>query len=224
MQFLNPLFALLSKLGLLIRIIILFGSFMLLRDGVRDFNFLSSYKQRKAFTVEELMAINPNDIPRYITVSQCLPTGQGVIQTATRRRSTTKTYIYPVLSLRQLLTESLDSTGATKSVAKVVLKKNFSGSEEEVTSDTLSIKTVEGLYDADGLDSDVRKLLEEDGYKIDAAPIVISESDTFPTYNKTYIYLGLGVLIAILLLGSFWWQFIGSKREEAANQPTGSEN
>jgi hypothetical protein len=129
-----------------------------------------------------------------------------------------------VLSLSQLLTESLDSTGATKSVAKVVLKKNFSGSEEEVTSDTLSIKTVEGLYDADGLEADVRRLLEEDGYKIDAAPIVISESDSFPTYNKTYIYLGLGILIAFLLLGSFWWQFIGSKREEAANTPTGSAN
>lgn len=224
MQFLNPVFSLLTKLGLLIRIILLLGAAMLLRDGVRDFNFLNSYKQRKSISIEELIAMKISDIPRYISVSQCLPNGQGVIQTSTRRSSSTKTYIYPVLSLSQLIAENLDSTGATKAVAKVVLKKNFKGSEEEVTSDTLAIKTVEGLYDADGLENDVRKLLEEDGYKIDAAPIVISESDTFPSYNQTYLYLGLGFLIGFLLVGSFWWQFVGSKREAATNDLTGFTN
>ena len=221
MNILSPIFALVANLGFLWRLIGLAAACVFLNEGCNDLSFLSSYKTRKSFTIEELTAMKPGDLPRYLTVANAVPTGAGVIQTTTRRRGgKTQTYIYPVLSLNQVASMDGDSTqsaAANTPVGKVVLKKGFSGAEENAGAKLEeTIKGVEGMYEADGLADDVRSLLEEDGYKIDPNPIVISESHSFPSASGAYTQIGVCLLILLLALGSFWWQFIGSRQADQA--------
>lgn len=219
MNILTSLFGLVAKLGFLWRIVGFVAAIILFNHGCKDLSFLQGYKTRKSFTIEELTAMKPSDIPPYLTVANAVPTGAGVIQTMTRRRGgKTQTYIYPVLSLNQVAAMSGDSsaptTAATPTV-QVVLKKGFQGSEENASAKVEeTLKGVEGTYDDETITDEIRNLLEEDGYKIAPTPIVISESHNFPTTGGAYTQIFFCLLIMVLVLGSFWWQLIGRKRAQ----------
>jgi hypothetical protein len=213
----NILFSVLgffAHIPILWRIIGLVGASFLISKGCEDLAFLNQYKTRKTFSIEELTRMNQDSIPPYLTVSHALPVGAGVLETSTKKNGDkTQTFIYPVLSLEEatLTDETLAKTDTAHTpVAKVIFKKGFKGAKEEVSVNfEETIQGVEGTFQGEGLGDNTRNLLEDKGYKIDPNPIVISESHDFPTASGSYKQIIFCILVWLLGLGSFWWQFIG---------------
>jgi hypothetical protein len=196
-----PILGLVSRVGIIMRLIGLALLFMGLSDAYEDIRFLSSYNNRKTFTIEELSTIPRKDIPKYVKVEHALAEGSGVVSTMTKKgRTVSQTLTYPVFPI----TEFSDSIKFK--IAKVFFQKPYHGDADSsnMTVSLSEYKGVEGSFNSSStLGKDVENLLKEDSLIIAEDPIIITKGGTLPTMQGSSIQLIVCLLLFFIIAASF---------------------
>ena len=189
-----------SRVSFIYRLIALGVIYFFISSSFTDVRFLSSYNNRKAFTIEELGNMPKQDIPKYIKVEKSLPLGSGIVTTFTKKgRVTSETYTYPVVSVD----EFNDSSKAK--IARVFFNTPYQKSDTSDTANLLKeFEGIEGAYDPDqNLAADAIQMLQAENIMVAENPIIITKGGSLPTMGGSATSLALSFLAFLLVAGSF---------------------
>lgn len=211
--------------GLIIRLVLIVGGYMLFQDGCRDYNFNKISKNPKEYTLTELEKANPSEIPTYIKVKDIEFMSGVYIEKTNKKYNSLQSITYPVFSLSSQLGNMIKLDSSDKDHIKTTLDENAQKIVKIIVTDS-DVKreavengsyftnfgnVIEGRYDKDGLSTDDVKLFEQNGYSISKDAFkLIRGSKPFGFWGSIFAMIG-GVALIILGIALFLTYFSKSE-------------
>lgn len=193
-SFLLPILNLIRHFGFIYRVIGIVGCFVFFSSNIKDVMFLSSAKGVQPMTIEELVALPKNEIPRYLKLEDISINDGLYVARQDEESGKILSASYPVYSILQLLTQ--DSTSLMPLTAHVLIKdKNFN-------EDSLTVfMNVDGMYDDESFE-EARDILVANGVKVsDEAILIVKEKP--PVLKSSMIWSAVTGILGLLIALSF---------------------
>ncbi len=216
LSFLAPILKFFKFFGFIYRIIGLVGCFIFFSSNIQDLMFTSSHAGAEAMSIEKLISLPKDEIPRYLKLDNLALLNDAYVVTQNEDTGAIMDASYPVYSLSQMA--EMDSiTGASEILAHVIVKDN------DFNEDSLSIlMNVNGLYEDESFE-EVRDILTSSGVNVSPNAILIVK-DEAPSFSSSLLWTFLTGLIGLLILLSFIPNsMLGVKEEVELNESTSNE-
>lgn len=209
LSFLSPLFNLIKRFGFIYRIIGIVGCFVFFSSNIKDLMYTSTSNKTEAMSIEELVAMPKNEIPRYLKLKD-LTLGDGnYVASQNEETGEIVDASYPVYSLKQI--SDMDTLNP-QLIAHVIIKdKDFDESSLQMIMD------VDGMYDNESF-GEVKNILSTSGVQVSNDAVLIVKSKP-PSFKSSLIWsLVTGILGLLILLS-----FIPNSMMGIADEPEGEE-
>ncbi len=218
LSFLAPVLKLIKHIGFLYRIIGIVGCFVFFSSNIKDVLFLSSSSGTEPMTIEELVALPKNEIPRYLKLESLALMSDFYVATQNEETGQILDASYPVYSLTQL--SNYDSLNPSSMVAHVIVKdKDFDEASLGLIVD------VDGKYDNESF-KEVKDILQTSGVSVSENAVLIVKEKP-PSFKSSLLWtIVTGILGLLLVLSFIPSSTFGAKDtpEPPANMPPPTPN
>jgi hypothetical protein len=194
----------LQRVALPFRFTALLGGFTLLGWWlIPDLSYDIAGKKVPVMTMEQFMALKPEAVPRFVTLTGLRPFNRDYVETVRGNVHTLHAITYPVYSATQL-SQLKDSSGKGLVSHLVVIDHHVSktaldtGSYFQPETYVLSGKC-NGLF----RDSSIIQLLASSGYTLASDCWVIERGETPLSLQTCALYISIDLMCSVVIFGSF---------------------
>lgn len=196
LSFLVPVLNLLRHFGFIYRGIGLVIAFFIVSDNGKDLMFLSTSKGAEPMTIEQLTALPPGEIPRYLKLQNLVLLSDMYVASQREGSDEILDASYPVYSAEQMSQLDTNDFDPSNLTAHVLIK------DKDFDPEAMSFfENVDGMYDNESVD-EVRGILVANGVKVSENAVLIVK-ETPPDYSSSLLYTILGLLFGLLVLLTF---------------------
>lgn len=212
LSFLSPVLNLIKHFGFIYRILGVIGCFVFFSSNFQDLMFTSTSNNTEAMSIEDLIALPQNQIPRYLKLKDLTLANDNYVATQDEDSGRIIDASYPVYSLKQI--SDLDTLNPNSLVAHVIIKdKDFDENSLQLIMD------VDGMYDNESF-LEEKRILTENGVNVSEKAVLIVKSKP-PSFQSSLIWTLVTGLLGLLILLSFVPNsMMGIEEEPEEENPT----
>lgn len=193
LSFLSPILKIFKHFGFIYRVIGIVGCFVFFSSNFKDLMYTSTANKAEAMSIEELVALPKNEIPRYLKLKDLTLADGSYVATQNEDTGAILDASYPVYSLKQI--SDLDTLNPQLMAHVIIKDKDFDENSLQMIMD------VDGMYDNESF-GEVRNILTSSGVQVSENAVLIVKSKP-PSFQSSLIWSLVTGILGLLIVLSF---------------------